>query len=82
MSSEAQVLAGGEVIELQGGELDGGSRKQKMAAKRNPWLLHVKKWQKAHPSQSWSECLKKSRSSYKKVSGKRSGKRSSHKKRK
>jgi hypothetical protein len=72
---EGGQLAGGE---MEGGEMEGGSRKQKAAAKRNPWLIHVRGYQRSHKNLSWSECLKKARSSYRKSP--RSGKKRSSKK--
>lgn len=90
---EESALEGGSTLQggmygmggrrLYGGEdLEGGTRKQKMAAKRNPWLMHVKAWHKAHPGVAYSEALKKARSTYKKSarkSPKKSAKRSAAK---
>lgn len=40
----------------------------------NPWIIHCKAYQKAHPSLKWSEVLKAAKSSYKKVGSKQKGK--------
>lgn len=33
----------------------------------NPWIIHCKAYQKAHPSLKWSEVLKEAKASYTKV---------------
>jgi len=32
----------------------------------NPWIEHVKKYQKKHPNLDWGQCLKQAKKSYKK----------------
>ena len=39
----------------------------------NPWIIHCKAYQKAHPSLKWSEVLKAAKSSYTKVGSKQKG---------
>ena len=41
------------------------------AKSSNPWVLHVMRYQRSHPSLSYGECLKKARASYKPVGGAR-----------
>ena len=41
--------------------------------KVNPWISHLQKYQKSHPSLTWAECMIKARSSYRPVSSKAKG---------
>ena len=60
-----------ETAVLAGGQLEGGGKKHKSAARKNPWLKHLKAYWKLHSSMSYSEAMVKARPSYKKKSPKK-----------